>query len=69
MTKSLYRVQEGKVFCGVCSGLGRYFDVDPVVIRLFWLLFACLAGSGIIAYLIAVIIVPKEPVDSTNVRY
>ena len=60
MARKLYRVNEGKVFCGVCSGLGEYFDIDPVVIRLAWLLFAFLAGAGVIAYIIAAIIVPKK---------
>ena len=70
MTKKLYRIPEGKVFCGVCSGLGEYFDIDPVVIRLLWLAFAFIAGSGIIAYIIAALIVPARPkIEGGGVHY
>lgn len=66
--KRLYRKSEGKVFAGVCSGLGEYFDIDPVVVRLAWLLFAFLGGSGVLAYLIAWLVVPARP-DSGTVQY
>lgn len=45
---------------GVCGGLGEYFDIDPTLVRLVWLLFA-LWGAGVLAYLIAWIIIPEEP--------
>lgn len=70
--KRLYRTDEGKVLAGVCSGLGEYFEVDPVLIRLLWLFFACLFGSGIIAYLIACLVVSKKPYNEesdSNVHY
>ena len=70
MARKLYRVNEGKVFCGLCAGLGEYFDLDPVVIRLAWLLFAFLGGAGLLAYIVAAIIVPKRPYsDGGNVQY
>ena len=40
--------------------IGEYFNVDPVVIRLLWVVFCCLGGSGIIAYIIAAIIIPSK---------
>lgn len=71
MAQKLYKISDGKVFCGVCAGLGQYFDIDPVVIRLAWLLFAFLGGAGLLAYIIAAIIVPKEPsyIDGGKVNY
>ena len=45
---------------GVCGGIGEYFDVDPTLVRLVWLLFT-FWGAGILAYLIAWIIIPEEP--------
>lgn len=49
---------------GVCSGLGDYFDVDPVLIRLFFVFLVLWHGAGIIAYIAAWIIVPEKPVSS-----
>jgi phage shock protein C len=60
MVKRLYRSGKDKVIAGVCGGIAEYFDVDPVLIRLaaVGLLFA---GIGIIVYIVAWIIVPKNP--------
>jgi len=58
--KKLYRSRENRMIFGVCGGLGDYFDVDPTLVRLVWLLFA-LWGAGVLAYLIAWIIIPEEP--------
>ena len=56
--KKLYRIpQEGKI-AGVCVGMGEYFDIDPVIVRLFFLL-SLFMGGGLIVYIIAWIIVPK----------
>ena len=58
--KRLNRVEEGKMLCGVCAGIGKYFNIDPTLIRLGFAGFTCLAGSGILIYLVAAIIIPKE---------
>ncbi len=58
-TKRLYRSKDDKVIAGVCGGIGQYFEIDPVIIRLIWAIFA-IAGVGILAYIIAWIIIPKE---------
>ena len=50
-----------KVICGVCGGIAEYFNIDPTLIRLAWVLFALSAGSGILAYIIAAIVIPDEP--------
>jgi phage shock protein PspC (stress-responsive transcriptional regulator) len=44
---------------GVCGGFAEYFDIDPVIVRLIWIA-AGLAGAGILAYIIAWIIIPTE---------
>ena len=61
MTKQLYRPREGRVLVGVCSGIASYFSIDPVLIRLGWIIFCCLGGSGFLAYIIAAIIIPRRP--------
>ncbi len=58
--KRLYRSKKERIIAGVCGGIAEYFDVDPTLIRLLWIVFILMGGSGIIAYLIAWIIVPER---------
>lgn len=60
--KRLTRDTKNKVLAGVCSGIGNYFEVDPVVIRLVWVIFTLVTGvvPGILAYIIAWIIIPEK---------
>ena len=59
--KRLTRPKEGRILGGVCAGIGNYFEVDPVVIRIVWVVLTLLSlGTGIIAYIIAWIIIPEE---------
>lgn len=57
----LYRSKKNKIVAGVCGGIAEYFNVDPTLIRLLWLLISIMGGSGVIAYIIAWIIIPEEP--------
>ena len=59
--KRLYRSGKDKILGGVCGGLGEYFNIDPVVIRLFWVFFSLAYGAGVLAYLIAWLIIPRNP--------
>ncbi len=59
--KRLYRSKKQKMIAGVCGGIAEYFNVDPTAIRLLWVLFVFLGGSGILAYIIAWIIIPENP--------
>ena len=58
--KKLYRVEEGKVLAGVCKGVAEYFKIDVTLVRLGWAIVSLFAGSGILAYIIALIIMPKK---------
>ncbi len=60
MQKILYRLNEGKMIAGVCAGLAEYLNIDPTVIRLIWALIG-LSGAGVLAYLIAALIIPVKP--------
>lgn len=60
MKKRLYKSSTDKKVCGVCGGIANYFNVDPTVIRLIWVIFTLVGGSGLIAYIIAAIIMPDE---------
>lgn len=56
--KKLFRSRQDRMICGVCGGLGEYMAIDPTVIRVLFVIFG-LTGAGIIAYLIAAIIIPE----------
>lgn len=57
--KKLYKSSGNRMLCGVCGGIGEYFNIDPTLIRLAWAIFAC-TGTGILAYFIAAIIIPSD---------
>ncbi|MBC7189070.1 PspC domain-containing protein, partial [Candidatus Aerophobetes bacterium] len=61
MSKRLYRSRKDKVIAGVCGGIAHYFDVDPLLVRIFAVLTIFANGIGIIGYIIAWIIIPLEP--------
>ncbi|MBP6946187.1 MAG: PspC domain-containing protein [Candidatus Pacebacteria bacterium] len=60
--KHLYKSNANKVFAGICGGLGEYFDIDPVLLRLIWVLVVIFTGvvPGIVAYIIATFIIPEH---------
>ena len=61
--KKLSLVKEGKKVCGLCNGIGEYFEIDPTIIRLAWLGFVFIGGTGLLAYFIGALIVPTKPKD------
>jgi phage shock protein PspC (stress-responsive transcriptional regulator) len=78
--RRLFRDPDDKVVGGVCSGIGHYFDIDPVWLRLGFALTLILAGTGALFYILLMIIIPKaettaeklemhgDPVDVNNIR-
>lgn len=58
--KRIYKSQKEKMICGVCGGVAEYFNIDPTLIRLLFVIFG-LTGSGILAYIVAAVIIPMEP--------
>ncbi|NLZ45598.1 MAG: PspC domain-containing protein [Clostridiales bacterium] len=60
--KKLFRVEQGKMICGVCGGIAEYFNIDPTLVRLGAVLLGC-TGTGLIAYIVAAIIIPIKPID------
>lgn len=57
--KKLYRSEKNKMLCGVCGGLAEYLNIDPTIVRLLFVLFGC-TGTGLVAYVVAAIIMPAE---------
>ena len=62
VSKRLYRSKKNKVFAGICGGVGEYFNIDPALIRLIWILVVIFTGffPGVLAYIIAICIVPEK---------
>ena len=58
--KKLLRSRKNRVIAGVCGGIGEYLGIDPTVVRLLWVVFTLMAGVGILAYIIAWIIIPEK---------
>lgn len=61
MGKKLYKINRGKMVDGVCGGIAEYFGLDPTLVRLAWIIFTAMGGSGIVAYILCAAIIPREP--------
>jgi len=61
--RKLYKSRSDKKICGVCGGVAEFFDIDPTIVRLITVGLCCLAGSGILIYIVAAIIMPDKPDD------
>jgi phage shock protein C len=59
--KQLRRSSADKKIAGVCAGLAEYFDLDPTLVRVLWLLLVFFGGTGVLAYLILWIVLPLAP--------
>ena len=58
--KRLYKARGHRMVCGVCGGIADYFEIDPTLVRLAWVLLCALGFSGIVVYIIAAIIIPTQ---------
>lgn len=61
MYKKLFRSSHNKIIAGVCGGLGDYFNIDPVIVRLMTFFATLIGGAGLVFYLVAWIVIPLEP--------
>ncbi|MBR4384991.1 MAG: PspC domain-containing protein [Treponema sp.] len=59
-SKKLYKSNSDKKLAGVCGGIAEYFDVDSTIIRLAWVVFTLAGGAGLLAYIIAAIVMPNR---------
>lgn len=57
--KRLYKSRSNRVICGVCGGIGEYFNIDPTLVHLLCVLLGC-TSTGLIIYIVAAIIIPDE---------
>ena len=59
--KKLFRSTTNRMVCGVCGGIAEYFDIDPTLVRLAWIIFCLAGGSGVLGYIIAALVMPEDP--------
>ncbi len=60
MPRNLYRSLKNRRIAGVCGGIAEYLGIDPTVVRLIWILSCFLGAAGVLAYLIAWVIIPEH---------
>lgn len=58
--KKLYKSSTDKKLAGVCGGIAEYLNIDSTIVRLIWVFFAIFVGAGLLAYIIAALVMPKE---------
>ena len=68
MKKELKRSSSDSVICGVCGGIAEYFGIDSNVVRLVWAAVSLFAGSGIILYIIAAFLLPKDEPEEKDLK-
>lgn len=59
--KKLYKSKIDKKLCGVCGGIAEYFEIDSTLVRLALILLIIFCGTGILAYIIAALVMPNKP--------
>jgi phage shock protein C len=69
MRNKLFRSSKDCMIGGVCGGIAEYFDVDSTLVRLLTVLVVLLGGAGVIAYIIAWIVIPKNPEQESDEKF
>ena len=60
MEKRLYRSKLNRMLCGVCGGIAEYFEIDPTLVRVGLIILMLAMGTGLLAYLICALVMPKK---------
>ena len=60
MKKQLMRSGRDKKIAGVCAGLAKYFNIDPTLVRVLWIISVCALGTGVLAYAVCWFVMPEE---------
>lgn len=63
MKKRLYKSETNKILTGTCGGLGEYFNIDPTIVRLIFVIGTFFSGFGVLLYIVAALIMPSVPAD------
>lgn len=60
MSDKRLKKSRDKKLCGVCGGVAEYLDMDPTIVRIIWLVLVLCAGTGLLAYIVAAILMPNS---------
>ncbi|WP_366125584.1 PspC domain-containing protein [uncultured Porphyromonas sp.] len=60
LEKRLYRSRGDRMLGGVCGGIAEYFNIDSSLVRILWVLFTLMGGSGLLIYLICLVVIPSR---------
>ena len=66
MNRRLYRCRHDRILAGVASGVAEYFDIDPTIVRVLWIISIFFGGLGLFAYVVMAIIMPLEPMETAQ---
>ncbi len=68
--KKLYRSKTNRIWKGIIGGLGEYFEIDPVLLRVLFIFFVLVTGivPGVLTYIIAIFIIPEQSIGSVSVE-
>lgn len=67
--KRLYRSTQERMFAGVCGGVAEYLDVDPTLVRLFFVALTLLSGGqGLLIYIVLMLVVPEQPKETRKIK-
>lgn len=61
MGKKLYKSRFDRKICGVCGGIAEYMNIDSTVVRLIWIFLSFAVGMGLLAYIVAALVIPEMP--------
>ncbi len=61
MEKRLYKSNSDIKLDGVCAGIAEYLNIDPTIVRLIWALLVLVAGTGVLAYIVCMLVIPRRP--------
>lgn len=61
--KKLFRSRKNRMIAGVSGGIGEYYDIDPNIIRLLFVVSLFMGGVGVLVYLVAIVLIPESPYD------
>ena len=61
MQKKLYRSNSSRMLAGVCGGIAEYFNIDPTIVRILWVVVSLFGFAGVVVYLAGAFIIPEKP--------
>jgi len=68
-SNTLHRSTDDRVLAGVCGGIGKHLKIDPTIVRILWVLFSLFYFTGLIVYIILVLVIPEGPQTASGMQH